>query len=105
MTDAPRAPRASTPRRLLAGAVLAVVGVVVGVSVALSLFLNSSRTIVLVGHDTVVSPTLGGDAVVQIAPILTADDAILEEIVARLGRAIEGMAAEMDLPAVSGVRT
>jgi adenosylmethionine-8-amino-7-oxononanoate aminotransferase len=40
-----------------------------------------------------------GDAVVQIAPILTADDATLEEVVARLGRAIEGMAAEMKLPA------
>jgi adenosylmethionine-8-amino-7-oxononanoate aminotransferase len=45
-----------------------------------------------------------GDAVVQVAPILTADDATLEDMVARLGRAIEGMAAEMDLPAVSGAR-
>jgi adenosylmethionine-8-amino-7-oxononanoate aminotransferase len=45
-----------------------------------------------------------GDAVVQVAPILTADDATLEELVARLGRAIEGMAAEMGLPAASGVR-
>jgi adenosylmethionine-8-amino-7-oxononanoate aminotransferase len=45
-----------------------------------------------------------GDAVVQIAPILTADDATLEDLVARLGRAIEGMAAEMGLPAAAGVR-
>jgi adenosylmethionine-8-amino-7-oxononanoate aminotransferase len=45
-----------------------------------------------------------GDAVVQIAPILTADDATLEEVVARLGRAIEGVAAEMRLPAATGVR-
>ena len=35
-----------------------------------------------------------GDAVVQIAPILVAEDAIIEEIVERLGRAIEGMATE-----------
>jgi adenosylmethionine-8-amino-7-oxononanoate aminotransferase len=45
-----------------------------------------------------------GDAVVQIAPALVADEAILEEIVARLGRAIEGTVAEMRLPVASGVR-
>ena len=40
----------------------------------------------------------------QIAPSLTADEAILEEIVARLGRAIDGAVTEMRLPVASGVR-
>lgn len=70
MTSAPRGPRTSRPRRLLAAAGLLAVGLVVGVSVAVSLFLNSSRTIVLVGHDTEVSPTTTGDAVVQTGPLL-----------------------------------
>ena len=39
-----------------------------------------------------------GDAVVQIAPPLMADEAVIEEIVARLGRAIEGATEEMRLP-------
>ena len=41
-----------------------------GVAVAASLFLNSSRTVVLVGHDTVVRPTLAQDAVIQTGPLL-----------------------------------
>lgn len=45
-----------------------------------------------------------GDTVVQIAPILVSDDATLEEVVARLRRTIEGVAAEMGLPATAAVR-
>ena len=41
-----------------------------GLVVAVSLFLNSSRTVVLVGHDTVVRPTLARDAVVETGPLL-----------------------------------
>ncbi|CAM3528210.1 metallophosphoesterase family protein [Nocardioides zeicaulis] len=70
MTDGPRAPRAGRSRRLLAGALLLAVSVVIGVTVAVSLFLSSSRTVVLVGHDTVVRPTTTGDAVVQTGPLL-----------------------------------
>ena len=33
-------------------------GATLGLVVAVSLFLNSSRTVVLVGHDTVVRPTM-----------------------------------------------
>ena len=43
----------STPRRLLVGAVLLAGSVALGLVVAVSLFLNSSRTVVLVGHDSV----------------------------------------------------
>jgi adenosylmethionine-8-amino-7-oxononanoate aminotransferase len=46
-----------------------------------------------------------GEAVVQIAPSLIADEALLEEIVGRLGRAIEGAVTEMRLPMTSGVRS
>ena len=60
----------STPRRLLVGAVLLVGSVALGLAVAVSLFLNSSRTVVLVGHDTVVRPTLARDAVVETGPLL-----------------------------------
>jgi 4-aminobutyrate aminotransferase-like enzyme len=42
-----------------------------------------------------------GDAVVQIAPALVAEDAVIEEIVERLGRAIEGATEEMRLPYAS----
>ena len=59
-----------TPRRLLVGAVLLVGSVALGLAVAVSLFLNSSRTVVLVGHDTVVRPTLARDAVVETGPLL-----------------------------------
>ena len=41
-----------------------------GLAVAVSLFLNSSRTTVLVGHDAVVRPTMARDAVVQTGPLL-----------------------------------
>lgn len=42
-----------------------------------------------------------GDAVVQIAPALVAEDDVIEEIVERLGRAIEGATEEMRLPYAS----
>jgi len=60
----------SLPRRLLVGVVLVVLSTVLGLVVAASLFLNSSRTVVLVGHDTVVRPTLAQDAVIQTGPLL-----------------------------------
>ena len=60
----------STPRRLAVGVVLVGVSAALGLLVAVSLFLNSSRTVVLVGHDTVVRPTLARDAVVQTGPLL-----------------------------------
>ncbi|MCP3421607.1 metallophosphoesterase [Nocardioides pinisoli] len=60
----------STPRRLLVGAVLLAGSTALGLVVAVSLFLNSSRTVVLVGHDTVVRPTLARDAVVETGPLL-----------------------------------
>ncbi|MBL0749001.1 metallophosphoesterase [Nocardioides baculatus] len=60
----------STPRRLLVGALLLAGSVALGLVVAVSLFLNSSRTTVLVGHDAVVRPTLANDAVVQTGPLL-----------------------------------
>ncbi|MBD3944470.1 metallophosphoesterase family protein [Nocardioides ganghwensis] len=44
--------------------------VALGLGVAVSLFLTSSRTVVLVGHDTVVRPTLAKDAVVETGPLL-----------------------------------
>jgi len=67
----PRGPRVRpAPKRLLVGAVLLAGGVALGLSVAVSLFLNSSRTVVLVGHDTVVRPTLARDAVVETGPLL-----------------------------------
>ena len=57
-------------RRLVAGVVLVGLSVALGLMVAVSLFLTSSRTVVLVGHDTVVRPTLDGDAIVQAGPLL-----------------------------------
>jgi hypothetical protein len=60
----------STPRRLVVGVALAGLSVALGLAVAVSLFLNSSRTVVLVGHDTVVRPTLARDAVVKTGPLL-----------------------------------
>jgi hypothetical protein len=57
-------------RRLLAGVALVGLSVTLGLVVAVSLFLNSSRTAVLVGHDTVVRPTLARDAVIQTGPLL-----------------------------------
>ncbi len=60
----------SLPRRLLIGVTLAALSVTLGAAVAVSLFLTSSRTVVLVGHDTVVRPTLARDAVIQTGPIL-----------------------------------
>jgi hypothetical protein len=60
----------SVPRRLLVGVVLAVLSTLLGLAVATSLFLNSSRTVVLVGHDTVVRPTMARDAVIQTGPLL-----------------------------------
>ena len=60
----------SLSRRLLVGLTLAALSTVLGLAVAVSLFLNSSRTVVLVGHDTVVRPTLAQDAVIQTGPLL-----------------------------------
>ncbi len=60
----------STPRRLLVGAVLLAGSVALGLLVAVALVLNSSRTVVLVGHDTEVRPTLSQDAVVRTGPVL-----------------------------------
>jgi predicted phosphodiesterase len=57
-------------RRLLVGGVRVVGSVALGLVVAVSLFLNSSRTVVLVGHDTVVHPTLTRDAVIRTGPLL-----------------------------------
>ncbi|MCF6379043.1 metallophosphoesterase [Nocardioides KLBMP 9356] len=60
----------STPGRLLVGALLLAGSVALGLVVAVSLFLNSSRTTVVAGHDAVVRPTLADDAVVQTGPLL-----------------------------------
>ncbi len=60
----------SLPRRLLLGIVLGCVSVALGLSVAAFLFITSSRTVVVVGHDTVVRPTIARDAVIQTGPIL-----------------------------------
>ena len=60
----------SRPRRLLVGVALACLSVTLGLVVAASLFLNSSRTAVVLGHDTVVRPTTTGDAVIQTGPLL-----------------------------------
>jgi hypothetical protein len=57
-------------RRLLVGVALVCLSAALGLAVAISLFLTSSRTVVLVGHDTVVRPTLARDAIVQTGPLL-----------------------------------
>ena len=57
-------------RRVAAGALLALASVGLGVAVAVSLFLNGSRTVVLGGHDTVVQPTLTPHAVIRMGPLL-----------------------------------
>jgi hypothetical protein len=58
------------PRRLVAGIAVVCLSVLLGIAVAISLFLNSSRTVVLVGHDSVVRPTFERDAVVETGPLL-----------------------------------
>lgn len=58
------------PRRLAAGIAVVCLSVLLGIGVASSLFLTSSRTVVLVGQDTVVRPTTTGDAIVQTGPLL-----------------------------------
>ena len=60
----------SLSRRLLVGVVLGGLSATLGLVVAVSLFLNSSRTVVLVGHDTVVRPTMSRDALVRTGPLL-----------------------------------
>ena len=60
----------SLSRRLLVGVALVCLSATLGLVVAVSLFLNSSRTAVLVGHDTVVRPTVSRDAVVRTGPLL-----------------------------------
>ena len=60
----------SAHRRLLVGASLAALSVLLGAAVAVSLFFTSQRTVVLLGVDTVVQPAAGQDAVVQTGPLL-----------------------------------
>ena len=60
----------SLPRRLLLGVVLVCLSAALGLAVAGFLFLNSNRTVVLVGHDTVVRPTIARDAVIETGPVL-----------------------------------
>lgn len=60
----------SRPRRLAVGLLLVCLSVALGLGVAVWLFLTSSRTVVVVGHDTVVHPTLSRDAVVETGPLL-----------------------------------
>ena len=60
----------TTPRRVLVGVLLLAGSVALGLAVAVSLFLNSSRTTVLVGHDAVVHPTMARDAVLETGPLL-----------------------------------
>lgn len=60
----------SLTRRLLVGVALGCLSATLGLVVAVSLFLNSSRTAVLLGHDTVVRPTVSGDALVRTGPLL-----------------------------------
>lgn len=57
-------------RRVATMLLLAVLSTALGVFVAVSLFLNGSRTIVVAGHDTVVRPTLSRDAVLRTGPVL-----------------------------------
>lgn len=56
--------------RVLTGVVLAAVWIGVGSFVGLALFLGSSRTTVVAGHDTVVRPTLDGYAVLHPGALL-----------------------------------
>lgn len=58
------------PRRLVVVLVLAAISAMLGVAVAVGVFLSSSRTIVLAGHDSVVRGTLTGDAVLRTGPLL-----------------------------------
>ena len=60
----------SLSRRLVVGLLLLALSVALGLAVAVSLFLTSSRTVVLFGHDTVVRPTMTQDAVIQTGPLL-----------------------------------
>ena len=60
----------SAPRRLAVGAALLSLSALLALSVAVSLFLSSSRTVVIGGQDAVVRPSLSGDAVVQTGPLL-----------------------------------
>ena len=60
----------SVSRRVVAGAVLAVLCTTLGVLVATSLFLLGSRSVVVAGHDAVVHPTITGEAVVRTGPLL-----------------------------------
>ncbi len=60
----------SLPRRLLFGVALVCLSATLGLAVAVFLFLTSSRTVVVVGHDTVVRPTMARDAIIQTGPVL-----------------------------------
>ena len=60
----------SLSRRLLVGVALGCLSATLGLLVAASLFLNGSRTAVLLGHDTVVRPTVSRDALIRTGPLL-----------------------------------
>lgn len=57
-------------RDVLVAVLLAVTSVALGATVATTLFLAGSRTVVVGGHDAVVQPTLSRDAVVRMGPLL-----------------------------------
>ena len=56
--------------RVLTGLVLTAVCVTVGFSAGLAFFLGDSRTVVVVSHDAVVTPTLDGYVAVRTGPLL-----------------------------------
>ncbi|WP_240181891.1 metallophosphoesterase [Nocardioides sp. 616] len=62
-------PRIPTPV-LLRRALLLLIWLVAALAVGTTLFLNSSRTTVLAGHDAVVQPTLDGHVVLATGPVL-----------------------------------
>ena len=67
---APRRRGGLTRARVLRGLVLGAVWLLVSAAIALALFLNSSRTIVLASHDALVRPTLDGYVVLHTGAIL-----------------------------------
>ena len=57
-------------RRLVTGVLLGLTSAALGLLVAAALFLGGSRTVAVAGHDAVVRPTLGQDAVLRLGPLL-----------------------------------
>ena len=70
VTPPPRRCGGLTRARVLRGLALVAVWAVVSVAVAVALFLNSSRTVVLASHDAKVRPTLDGYVVLHTGPVL-----------------------------------